>query len=289
MTPARSKLIAVLFGAAGLVALVVLAAGLQHVRFHDSLPIPGIRPTDKAGDSFIIPGGEQIFMVLLGFLAVMLVISIIYLFFSMEGRKFLIKRLFQLAVVMALFFILANNLVNKVPPLVSAIAEEISSRQFSAGSGGAPPDGSPEWLTWLLSLGAAAMLVGAAYQAWQRWQRRSRGGSAAEDLAESAAQALAALREGKTLKETILQCYQQMIEIATVERKLDRPEFLTASEFIAVLKTAGLPPEAVEQLTHLFEFARYSMHPATPQQNRAAVACLEAIVQASGKGVGTAA
>lgn len=278
MQSSTKKLTVILFACAGLAALFILAAGLPGIRFHDSLPLPGIKNPSPPEGGPIFPGSELFVLIIFWITVIALPLALIVILMSPEGRKRLITQLMQLGLLLLVVFLAASARAPFLEDLKGIVAA-------ASGSGGSerassPPQSSPEWLTWLLSIAVAAMLVTAGYQAWQRWKNRSRPVEISEDLGASAAQALTALREGREFKEAILRCYQQMMNIAAAERALARPDFLTPAEFIAVLKDAGLPHEAVEQLTHLFEFARYSTHPATPQQNAQAVTCLEAIVQA---------
>ena len=276
MNESRRKFTALLLGAAGLVALLLLAAGLPQIRFHDSLPLPGIQPSTPSDFGTLLPGSETFFLVF-GLIILFLVpISILFLLMSPEGRKRLITHAIQILLILIFAYFASRNLDSKPlepaePPAAGALGD--SDRNS------VPPENSPEWLVWVLSLTAAGMLLAGGYQIWARWQSRGLLQTPTDDLASSASQALADLRDGKEFKEVILRCYQQMVEIAAADKQLPRPEFVTPGEFIAVLKSSGLPAQAVEQLTHLFEFARYSLHPATPAQNAEAVACLEAITQ----------
>ncbi len=276
MNESRRKTVALLMGIIGLAALLLLAAGLPQIRFHDSLPLPGLQPAAPSGAYTPIPGSDTFMIIFMIIVLVMLPVSILVLLMSPEGRRRLFAQAIQMTLLLTFAWLASQSLAAKEPepaepPAAGAVgaSEEISE----------PPKASPEWLAWLLSLGAAGILLAGGYQVWLRWQSRSLLQTPLEDLANSAAQALSDLREGKELKEVILRCYQQMVEIAAAEKQLPRPDFVTPGEFIEVLQSSGLPPAAVAKLTHLFEFARYSMHPASPEQNEEAVACLEAIAQ----------
>ncbi len=277
----QRKLFTIFCAGSGTIALILLAAGIARIRFHDSLPLPGVRPSQIPSGNLLIPGLEQFLILLLWVTVILLPLAILFLMLSPQGRKYLSAQALQLGLLAIVLAIVGRTLVLQAPELMKELtAEVMNGRTVGTNALPVPPETSPVWLSWALSLAVAALVIWLGFRAWKHWKNNIPRPTIAKDLAVSASQALADLRQGKALKETILRCYQQMVEIAAIERALPKPEYLTASEFIQVLERAGLPSQSVEQLTHLFEFARYSAHLPSEEQNRQAVTCLEAIVQA---------
>ncbi len=136
----------------------------------------------------------------------------------------------------------------------------------------APP---PPSLAGWLSLGVAGLLVAAGLALWRRIRPAD---DALDRLAGDAQAALADLRGGGEFDDVILRCYLQMARTLEEERGIQRGQSLTPREFALQLQERGLPPEAVANLTTLFEQARYGRRQATPADERTAVESLEAIV-----------
>ena len=148
-----------------------------------------------------------------------------------------------------------------------------------------PPDpGAPRVtpaLVWLVSLGLAGLvLVAGAILVLALRFSRSRTPSQLELIADSAVTALQDLERGEDVRGAIMRCYLAMLSAAS-ERGVDRPGYLTPAEFVQRLVQVGLPPEAVERLTRLFEAVRYSAQPPTPGMEAEAVDCLQLVVQAA--------
>jgi hypothetical protein len=97
-------------------------------------------------------------------------------------------------------------------------------------------------------------------------------------MVASAETALRALEQGEEVQGTILRCYREMLSAAYEVKGVERPDYLTPAEFIQRLVKAGLPPQPVERLTHLFETVRYSAQPATKTMEAEAAACLQAVI-----------
>ena len=74
-----------------------------------------------------------------------------------------------------------------------------------------------------------------------------------------------------------------MNRVLQEQRGLERPKAMTPREFERYLLEMGLQDEHIRRLTRLFESVRYGTNAATPQDEREAVACLSAIVEAYGQ------
>jgi hypothetical protein len=141
----------------------------------------------------------------------------------------------------------------------------------------------PPWLILSASLGAAALVVGAAAYSGVRlvgrWRARRRT-DLLPQLAAEARQALAGLQAGEDLHDTVVRCYREMVQTLQEQRDIRREPAMTPQEFARGLAAARLPQEDVWRITRLFERVRYGQHPADSAEGAEARACLEAIVQA---------
>jgi hypothetical protein len=73
--------------------------------------------------------------------------------------------------------------------------------------------------------------------------------------------------------------------VLSQQRGLERDRAMTPREFAQHLAASGVRDEHIQQLTRLFEDARYGAQPPSARDERAAVECLTAIVQAYGGAV----
>ena len=127
--------------------------------------------------------------------------------------------------------------------------------------------------TWIgLGLGMVLLLV--RIFLWQ--SRRNRKG---DPLSLQAELALRALESGESFKNVIVRCYTEMSLILQREQGLALEETMTAQEFERLLIARGIPHPPIDQLTCLFEAARYGYHPPTSADERAAYESLNAIVR----------
>jgi hypothetical protein len=74
-----------------------------------------------------------------------------------------------------------------------------------------------------------------------------------------------------------------MSEVVSARRGLLRPDAATPREFAERLEHAGLPAEAVNRLTRLFESVRYGTRKSDESDINEATACLASILQACGE------
>jgi hypothetical protein len=199
-----------------------------------------------------------------------------------------------LLLIFALLFLIVYAIIASHP--ASLLPEEVASVGGTVGSvqaevGTPQPTLAPSLalgtaqvtpgLVWLLSLGLAGLvltLAAAVYMSVSAY--RTRMASPLEIIAATAETALQALEQGSYVRGVILRCYSAMLAAAS-ELGVDRPGQLTPAEFIQRLVHAGLPPGAVERLTHLFEAVRYSPQPPTAVMEAEAVDCLQVVVQAA--------
>lgn len=137
------------------------------------------------------------------------------------------------------------------------------------------------WLVLATSVGLAVLMTGLLVGgAWFVWRRFHPPASPLKQLAQEAQGALESLQVGADLKDVVKRCYVQMARVLDEQRGIRRQRYMTPREFERRLEDAGLPGEAVRQLTRLFEDVRYGTRVTGEQEERRAMACLRVIVDA---------
>ncbi|TLZ63747.1 MAG: DUF4129 domain-containing protein [Methanobacteriota archaeon] len=102
-------------------------------------------------------------------------------------------------------------------------------------------------------------------------------GRARREAANVVRRTLLDLEAGTDFRTAVMACYQRMCSLIAT-RGVSRQEALTAREIeVLALAELGLSRAGVDDLTGLFEEARYSVHDIGPSQRDRAVECLTAI------------
>jgi len=151
----------------------------------------------------------------------------------------------------------------------------------SAPTADAPVRSVP-WLGWavglfevalaLLALAVALALLFADRLA--NWWTADGGDAGDEAIADAVDDALDDLDDETDARRGILACYRRFEE-ATARARVRRAPWQTANEFMQDARgRLPLPASAVEQLTRLFELARFSHHAVPPTARARARECL---------------
>ena len=270
--------------AAGALLLILLGMSLS------SLELAGgylITPTQEPASSGTLPpiANTDIFMILIyGFLALGIIFLPFYIIQSLsskEGRKRLLADLIVIMVLTAILEI--TNRLERVEVLEEAIetapAPAASLNTTIEALGGLPlpdlPEKAPSWLTVLI-LVVIAMIIGGGV--WLLSRSRRKLETPLNRLAEEAQAALDALQQGEDLRSVILRAYAEMNRAVKTGLGYERRKAMTARDFETALQQRGLPVGALHTLTRLFEQARYSTSAASPEDEKAAITCLEEII-----------
>lgn len=145
--------------------------------------------------------------------------------------------------------------------------------------GGLLPE-APRWLITVASVIAAAAVALIGY----RLYRQTRGEqSAAGEIAAGAQRALADIEGGDQLENVVLRAYYQLCVSSRRRRGLSRRHSSTAREYGSELRDAGIPASALDQLTGLFEKARYDNRPLDRHDERQAISALRTILRSLGE------
>ena len=155
-------------------------------------------------------------------------------------------------------------------------------------AGTAPPAfASPQTLsiaTYIVSFGVACLLIFAGWKLYAFWRElKSPAAQPLKKIAQIARSSIDELTAGRESTDVIMNCYYRMSDVVSDKKHLERSASMTPGEFARRLENAGLPPEAVQRLTRLFEGVRYGNRRSSPGEVKEAVASLTAIMQYCGE------
>jgi hypothetical protein len=270
-----------------IVMLMLLASGLTGVAFRPghmydfgALTLPTGTATPAPAAELRPPGWLSVVVTLL-VLATLLYL-VINLILSRKFRREMLIRVISMLIVILLFYLLisalrGNPLPADRPPDATPIPPP------------PPPSGEPfpafvanpaPWLIIAVSAILVALLIGGI---WFLWRRTRASPPSLTRLADEAQAALANIQAGADLRDAVLRCYREMGHILSEQHGIERPRGTTPREFEQQLAAVGLRDEHIQQLTRLFERVRYGARQANEREEREAVVCLTAIVQAYGR------
>jgi Domain of unknown function (DUF4129) len=284
--PGRSKLQALIVMGAALALLFVLAASVSDLQLLGAQPFAIPTGQLQVGATPALAGGEIFLLVMRVLIALSLLSLPLYIIMSIltsEGRRRLLRHLITLGALMLMLYALrqadirlpvleqdrgarrAQNAESATTPLPEAVFDNY------------PSDNTVLAVTVAVSF--VLVLLAAGLIAAVIRSRRAQP-SALDELAQDAQQAIDALKSGGALEETIQRCYRNMCEVVQRERRVERGIAVTPSEFELSLLKAGMPQQAVHQLTRLFEDIRYGGKQSGEREQRLAIDSLQAIVDA---------
>jgi hypothetical protein len=212
-------------------------------------------------------------------LAVLFVLSLLFAPRSQLAKSRRNYSLLFLLFLIAVFAILRPEALRAVVNSLRVIppADQSTPAPVSAPS---PPAAGP--LVYVASLAAAALLMLLAWGLWKAVRRLPEPASASvpRQVAQTAQAALQALHAGAPLPNVIMRCYRDMNRLVAEHNAVVRDAAATPREFVERMEEAGVPGRPAEQLTTLFEAARYSARPMGPLDEAEAEACLQALAAA---------
>jgi hypothetical protein len=271
-------------------ALTVLAISLNQVPFREGqrfvreaaeqVPLP---PPDPA----LVYGDVPLWKQLVVWLSILLLVALIGLLLSPEGRKRMILLLIRIGfTVWALYYLFTNYGAD----LLGLNLERPDGGALDNGTvlpmpTFAPPDVSPT-ISYVISFAFALLLLAVLsllYRGWRRYAALNR--EPLEEIARIARSSLNDLSSGRNSSDVIINCYLRMSDVVSDKRHLYRAAAMTPHEFALRLEQAGLPGDAVTRLTRLFEGVRYGDRKSGPKDVNEAVSCLKTILTYCGEPV----
>jgi len=285
----RNRRSAILYLALAIVALLLLAAGLDGLELQPGRPFAGRLITGEEDGSgpgqapALIPDTALLVVGLL--MALLVPLAIVYLFVQGDRRRRLLYALILLVGLLGLYLAgRAGPARELVPPATEVVPETFLDEELPAMPGAPVVEVEvrpPAWLAWLAAAILALLAAGIVLAtAWLVWVRTRPSPAALPRIAERAQAALADLEAGAGVRDAVMRCYLEMSRVLEQERGLARDEAMTPREFEVALRNTGLPREPVANLTRLFEAVRYGAARAGRHEEEQARTCLSAIVAA---------
>lgn len=265
-------------------AMILLSASLSELEFSfgEHFLIGNQSQSDDMGINLSLDG-EVLMDIILALFAViqfLLPFAILYIIVSREARKNVLKMLFSLLWILALYVLISSGKYPFTPSETEFTADFPPSESITADIDLAYV--APQWLLTVMTIGLsvliASMIVGAFMIIWRRIHRSA---SPLELVMHEAQDAIDALHAGDDLKDTVMRCYFEMSRIISKQHGIRRDKAMTPREFERNLVKAGLPREYIRQLTRLFEAVRYGSKIPDEKEERQAISCLTRIIEFS--------
>ncbi len=269
-----------------LLLVILLAGGMDGLRFEEGEPLPQETMTVEANQMPFAAASDIFVTIMRGLLSLSVIILplyIILLIFDKKTRKRLLSDL-PLIFLLILALILVREaaqrsgpgIVNEPLPLEEATDAPVDIMALPEET-----EVPQTFISIATIIVVLAIFVAVAGVFWiVRLSLQKEKSAVVGVIAVEAQEALDSLYAGGDLRETILLCYQRMLSAVAKQRNLLRPIDMTPSEFGQVLVSKGLPARPVNELTHLFELVRYSQRPAGPKEHQQAVHSLSSIIAA---------
>jgi hypothetical protein len=287
----ENKRLVLLLAVLALGALTILAISLNQVPFREGQHFGQKETgafqssTEEVGRVWVeVPIWKQVLLwTMLGLMAVL-----ISLLMSPEARKRMLIMLIRFVFTFWAIYFLFKNYGDRF--------FSFGLGEGAAGQAGTDPNApipvfepsqiSPTF-SYLVSLGFVllwAVVLWALYRGWRRYQR-FHGERPLEEIARIARSSLEDLSAGRNSSDVIINCYLRMSDVVSNRRQLHREIAMTPYEFAIRLEQAGLPGNAVNRLTRLFEGVRYGERKSGPKDVNEAVSCLKTILHYCGEPV----
>ena len=289
----RERLQLLLLLSLAALATLLLAGGLSGLQLRPGQPFPfWVNLVVALSPGSGLPAGtgwfESVWRILITILLfVVMPLWLILFIISPRARKQMLTKLPAYLIWALLIYALSRAIQRLKPLQVNQNEAALVPASPVAGPGQnlpAPPTfviNPPQWLIIGLSLLVIALLLAAA---WFVWQRARHPHSSLKLVVLEAQQALEQLQAGHNMTDTIMRCYVEMNQVLSRQHGIHRHQAMTPREFEQYLAEIGLGDEHIGRLTRLFERVRYGGTNLTgEQEEREAVACLAAIVQAYGR------
>jgi hypothetical protein len=273
-------------------ALTVLSVSLKNVSFNDAQPIGREEAEPFAGPPEVVrePFGEvSLRTQIILWVVLVILLGLIALLLSPEGRKKMLRILIRVvATYWALYFLLSrypeillafNFNLNGAGPNEAENVFDVPPQVFT------PPRETP-FISYAVSVIFVLVVVYLGWRLYRSWRELNPSGrTSLSAIARIARSSLRDLSSGRDSTDVILNCYFRMGDVVADKKNMQRDLSMTPAEFASRLEQSGLPGDAVQRLTRLFEGVRYGGQRPGPKEINEAVACLTTILHYCGEAV----
>jgi hypothetical protein len=279
-----TKRIHLIFLLIALFALILLSASLSNLELVPGAPFPGA--SNSEGARFIEKVWPQLATYpspfLEGLMALVFSSLLIYIFvrlIKIVNLRDILRPVLILMILLLAMILLPRTPINPVatePGTYTEIATPTPKTYIVTPLGAPPP--ILIWLTGIiLILGLSIPIIGIMRQ-------RLRSVVSDDPILREAEIAVAALLDGQNFSDVILRCYFEMTNAIQLEHGISREKNLTVREFEQQLDEQGFPSQPVQNLTALFEKARYGIEMIRDEDHDLALESLGAIIRYCKKG-----
>lgn len=281
----------ILLAVLALGALTVLATSLEEVPFHEAqqyskeeaAKVEAVSAEDVINAWTSVPLWKQVVLWIL--LGILIMITIILM--TPEARKRFLLFFFRLTLTLIAIYYYMKNYGQRFFDSLNVGGAAFTQPASPVDAVPAPvfqPPPPSSTTSYLISFAFALLFVLAmwfVYRAWRKYVAANQ--SPLREIARIARTSLRDLTSGRDSSDVIIKCYLHMSDVVADKRKLRRDEAMTPQEFALRLERAGLPGEAVQRLTRLFETVRYGDRKSGPREVNEAVGCLNTILAYCGE------
>lgn len=274
-----------------LIALMLLAVSLRDISFNEAQPIGQEKEALLVKSIQSLQGlfsAESTQSQVVVWMSLTVIVVLGSLFLLPEVRKRLLRIFIRLAALywgLYLIFKQYPNLLSDIRLNAGSFADGTVSGDVGTPPVFTPPAETP-LIVYLISVLIALFLIYLLWLVYRSWQdAHPKQRKPLNEIAQIAHASLRDLSSGRDSTDVILNCYFRMSDVVEDKKYMRRASSMTPAEFAIRLEQAGLPGDAVQRLTRLFEYVRYGKKRAGSGEVKEAIACLTAILQYCGETV----
>jgi hypothetical protein len=282
MKKSSNKIIILVVGVISILFLVILIAGMGNLVFKPAVPF-AYRVEARA---VLDPGQPPSWNSFIYFVIILAIILVaIFFLLPPDLRKKYLWGLVRLAVIGLVLFLVLSQISSGKPMALPTQGAGGPAMTVQPDNTDTPalqvtpveytsPEVSP-WTSYGVAFGFLLIVAGVG---WWVLSHRKQPAPPYAALAEIARTTLGDLEAGKDWGDAVLNCYFRMTKAVEEWRGIHRRESMTTLEFSHYLASAGLPGEAVDRLTGVFERVRYGGKKPSPGDVKEATDCLAKIL-----------
>ncbi|MEI2611978.1 MAG: DUF4129 domain-containing protein [Candidatus Promineifilaceae bacterium] len=279
------KTITKLFLALGIIALVILAAGLSELNLDPGQTFAIQEDNVVTGNTTTITSFSPQWLIAAAVTLALIATLINFILTIRKGLRHTLPGIVSFVLFLLLLFFLREQMGTISPeaiPQEMTQTQSIDITQLAEEAVAVEPEiATPsDWLVLAIAVGIGLVVTVVGYVIYRRFFYKP-AAATLQQLALDAEATLVKLQiEDANLRDVVMRCYFDMSKTVT-EHGVRRTEGMTPREFEERLIVAGLPRRDVERLTRLFEEVRYGHIEVGERQKREAMACMEGIVAAA--------